>query len=721
MSGRRRQALSPSLFPFLAVLICTLGTLILMLALVAQNASDAAQQSASDRRQAAKQEADEAVPPVSPRLDAGSVTMMIEEEQFRADQLVAFRDQQTADVEQRRDQLTHIEDHITRLRKQLQRLSEEVDQATGESPSKAIDQSAIVQLNEEIAAQTAANAELRESSVGKKPRVVIVPHKGPNGTDRRPIYVECTEQGVTIWPEGSHISTLQLTDAIDSANPLDAALRAVRYHALQVYGDAVPPYPLLVVRPNGIETYGAARRAMRDWDDQFGYELVPADVELAFSKPDASLKERIDLVIREAAVKQHAMHAIAQRSQRGYRKRLPTLSAASLDRDGRAHGFRQLRDDRSHTGRRSPYVSGPGYSSPSTAGSSSTAYNSASGAYDSRSHSMRRLDDHLRNAAEELRDEGNEGNSGDQPGPAAANTSLANPSPLGSSLPLGSSPLLGSSPSGSKTGSAAQPISNPFNPASGGDPIDGSLTSAGEPSLENASGMTDSGTTSGPASETSLPSPGAAFSSSADAGEPPTNSDHQPDGNDRIGGGQANSPGGNQSAPSFAAASQPLRDAQQMTTGGSGGSGQSPSTQPPSDSSRQPPPQISANSSPRSNMVRRQGRDWALPRSVAGSHGNQIVRTIRVQCYEDRFVLLPRGGVGATEMFGFSDGEINRATLELATAVRDRIDRWGAALPGGRWQPRLNVLVMPRGETRFHQLRTLMVGSGVEVTGRASQ
>ena len=36
---------------------------------------------------------------------------------------------------------------------------------------------------------------------------------------------------------------------------------------------------------------------------------------------------------------------------------------------------------------------------------------------------------------------------------------------------------------------------------------------------------------------------------------------------------------------------------------------------------------------------------------------------------------------GATEMFGFSDGDVDRATLELATAVRDRIERWGRHFP----------------------------------------
>jgi hypothetical protein len=105
---------------------------------------------------------------------------------------------------------------------------------------------------------------------------------------------------------------------------------------------------------------------------------------------------------------------------------------------------------------------------------------------------------------------------------------------------------------------------------------------------------------------------------------------------------------------------------------------------------------------------------------MMGRGGNAIVRTIRVKCYQDRFLLVPPKARGATEMFGFSDGDIDGATLRLATAVRDRIERWGAALPGGRWQPRLEIEVMPGSETRFHQLRTLMSGSGVEIAGRAS-
>jgi hypothetical protein len=130
---------------------------------------------------------------------------------------------------------------------------------------------------------------------------------------------------------------------------------------------------------------------------------------------------------------------------------------------------------------------------------------------------------------------------------------------------------------------------------------------------------------------------------------------------------------------------------------------------------------VSQNQSATRQMVNRNSEQWALPRSVASSRGNSIVRTIRVQCYPGRLVLVASARGGATEMFGLADDDMSRATLELASAVRDRIDRWGAAIPGGRWQPRLDVEVMPGGENRYYQLQRMMSGSGVDVVGRRSE
>ena len=121
-------------------------------------------------------------------------------------------------------------------------------------------------------------------------------------------------------------------------------------------------------------------------------------------------------------------------------------------------------------------------------------------------------------------------------------------------------------------------------------------------------------------------------------------------------------------------------------------------------------------------MVRRQGANWALPSSFANRSGNSIVRTIRVKLYPDQLVLVgsARGG-SLTEVFEIQGNGINQATIELASAVRDRVERWGAALPGGQWEPRLDVEVMPGANERFYQLKRLMAGGGVDVEGRLAQ
>jgi hypothetical protein len=114
-------------------------------------------------------------------------------------------------------------------------------------------------------------------------------------------------------------------------------------------------------------------------------------------------------------------------------------------------------------------------------------------------------------------------------------------------------------------------------------------------------------------------------------------------------------------------------------------------------------------------LVQRSGVDWAIPSGVSLGRGNEIVRSIRVQVYADRFVVLPGGGVRLGETFPIAPSGVNLATLQLATSVRNRIERWGAAAPGARWSPRLMVDVMPGAEQRFDELEKLMTGSGLPV------
>lgn len=643
MSRRRGKSLAPSLFPFLAVLVCTLGTLILLLALVAQNATAAAEQQA--RRETLAETKDAKDQP--PRLSAETVDGMLREEQFRVEQLVAFRDQQTADLGERRDELTYLEDQMDRLRKKLKAISDEVERATGSEATQEVDEQSLAELRRRIQQEREAVEQLERESTNNSPRVVIVPHKGPNGTDRRPIYLECSREGVTVWPEGSQISMSELQESAYSANPLDAALRTVRLHALNTYGDPVSPYPLLLVRPDGIEAYAAARRAMDDWDDQFGYELVPSDVKLAYGNSDPELKRRVDVAIRNAAQQQSAHRSVASQlgagghsssggsfsgsSFSGGRRsgRLPVLSAAQLDRQGRTNGFSSLPDVRSPAGRRAPMTpysngtvgSGVGNSPYSSGGTYDQGH---SGSGDEVAASARRLAQQMRTAAKEMREDG----SSDESANSGENTSLQ----------------------------------------------------------ENTIGDSNFGADDGPATKL--------------AGSPQA--------------GQSTKRSGNRNGSSAAPTTQ-----QNRASPGGSSSAMSSASAMPSNQQAASASQSNSNSAPPTDLVRREGRDWALPQRMAGMRGGEVVRSLRAECYTDRFVL-PGSGDGPTEIFGLAGEDVDSATLRLATALRDRIDRWGPALPGARWRPRLEVLVQPGAEMRFHQLRTLMTGSGIEVVGRAA-
>ncbi len=638
MSRRKRDAISPTLFPFLAVLVCTLGTLILFLALVAQKAKTTAERTA------------ERAPADPNRLTAAAVDAMIEEEHFRADHLVSLRDAQTADLERRRDELTHLEDQMIKLKEKLNALRDEVEEATKKNSNTAVDPNTLVMLKDELAKEEARVRELEESVATAQPRVIIVPHKGPNGTDRRAVYLECTRDGVKIWPEGVMISQVQLADTTRDANPLDAALRTIRYHARQHYGDQTAPYPLLVVRPDGTETYAMARVAMQDSDDQFGYELVPGEIDLAFPDPDPELKERIEVAIRKSAIRQHVRYAglgggrgdndgspddrrlrggsggafggsgsdddevrsnryVADGDAAGSggstgdarpRRRLPTLSAADLDRQGKARGYQSFE------------------------------HADVAGAYDPRSELDRLVD----NIPDRARQSGF-GESGPEPTDDVAEKMAANysndpPSIVGPASASGS------------------PASSDRSPSDTADPTRASSTN-------------------------SAPVQSLASGSSAATPARPSSMSTRPPGEDSS-----------------------------------------------EDRSASPQPSTSVNMTPRQRpTVRREGKDWALPDSVARSRGTEIVRPIRLRCYHDRFVLVDTVNPSSSLAFRFNGDDVRTATLEMATAVRDRVETWGASLPGGRWQPRLEVEVMPHGEQRFHQLRTFMTGSGVEVRAAA--
>ena len=285
----RRGAPRLSLFPFLAVLICTMGALVLLLLFVTRQA----------RLQAAKEAAAKNAEKQS------SIAAEMEMVQWRVEQLKKSRKETEAQLAEARLVLGHIEDHGRRLRDQFQELSRQAKKAAEEGlkPGRfvAAGEAELRQIEGQIAEAQQQLAQAQQAAANRPKSYAIVPYDGPNRTRRRPIYIECRGDAVVLQPENIVFTEADFDEPLGPGNPLAAAIRAAREQML-LQGSVDPqnagePYPLLLVRPAGIAAYDAALAAMKSWGSEFGYELINEDWQLKYPPPDPNLARSVDQAV----------------------------------------------------------------------------------------------------------------------------------------------------------------------------------------------------------------------------------------------------------------------------------------------------------------------------------------------------------------------------------------------------------------------------------------
>jgi len=302
----RKKVLGIALFPFLAVLICTMGALIVLLILVVHQARVQADTVLDQRH---KQQAGQD-PAQQEKLEQEA-----EDLQWQREVLRQQRGELTEKLAEGRLELSHLEEHIRRLEENWRRLQAEAAELNnvrqGQQQQESSIRDELAQLQAAITAQRQQLEQLREQYSQKRRSFAILPYQGPNGTHRRPIYIECSETGIVIQPEGIVFGPQDFNGPLGPGNPLDAALRAIREHWTRLEGDAAKgePYPLLIVRPDGAVAYSMARAAMAEWDDEFGYELIDQETELAFPPSDSSLKRLLQGTIQAARERQALLAA----------------------------------------------------------------------------------------------------------------------------------------------------------------------------------------------------------------------------------------------------------------------------------------------------------------------------------------------------------------------------------------------------------------------------
>ncbi len=340
----RRSASNPgvSLFPFLAVLICTMGVMMLLLIVMNRPGVDGdGDGPGGDDPSGGEKSSLAMTAPAhrarrarSPR-DAGLAYLAIANR----------REKTQNDLADRRQRLSVVEVTMRDLRdqwKSLERAAHDLDQA-GQAKlaaeSSTADQSA--RLQQQIAATRRAAAEAVERRQKEPPSFAIVPYEGPNGTRRRPIYIECLPDTVVLQPEGIVFSEQDFAGPSGPGNPLATTLRAVRdYMTTGAVAGQGEPYPLLIVRPDGIAAFYIARDAMSSWASEFGYELIEQDRKLAYPAPDPEMA-RIEAAALADARSRYAWFA---QTRTGRKESAGTASSLSRIGDRRRHRARRGRE-----------------------------------------------------------------------------------------------------------------------------------------------------------------------------------------------------------------------------------------------------------------------------------------------------------------------------------------------------------------------------------------
>ncbi len=307
MSRRQRtqSAAAVSMFPFLAVLLCTMGALILLLVLLAQQAKV----QAANTQEAALREAEEEEAQFEKRRRKLQETQAHIRRQL---------EEINSTLAEERLALSHVEDHSRTLRKQLQDLERQLAALEVDPSQQAASEDIMIRLNEvrnEIAQLQVNLQEAEERAAQQQISYAIVPYEGANQTLRRPIYIECRSDAIIIQPEGIRLTVEDFRGPLDPSNPLASALRSANEfyaeNALKGQGPMGEPYPFFLVRPDGVIAYSVAREALRSWGSEFGYELIDQDWNLKYPPKDPELAATQRLAVERARARQVRLAKIA--------------------------------------------------------------------------------------------------------------------------------------------------------------------------------------------------------------------------------------------------------------------------------------------------------------------------------------------------------------------------------------------------------------------------
>jgi Skp family chaperone for outer membrane proteins len=641
MSGRKRRddQLAPALFPFMAVLLCLIGALVLILSITVTNSH------------------------ASARKDAEMVFAEMEGKENLAESisegLLNTREASKQELEKRREALQHVEDHLRRLQEELTSLHDKLKRLESEDFSDQKEQNAVQEqadaLRRQIDAKKAELAAQVDALKKKKPAFAIIPYSGRNGTSRRPIYLECRADGIYIQPEGVLIEPKDMFPPGPS-NPLASALRMLRNRyeeSDRAQGLAQQaPYPLLMVRPDGVETYAIARKAIESWDDQFGYELIDAEMELAFPPSVPGTKELLQQVVDSSKQRQRALLAANPKLAREY--------ALALDNWDEMDGTQSSGSNPSR----------------GNAGGSNSSFNMQP-IEDAQNWSM--VKPIPAGTSPSMGASGNHTSSAQNRSQPIPNQAVGTVSEGSLAVMQGGAPSSSFEQSVATNGSASQ-----FSLDAGSQQLNNNGALEGQ---HNSTGGLDGGD----AQNSQNAGAGTSFTNQAANNQP------SPSNPSSMGGGGAPTAG----SMSNPATQNPEQGEMQPAIPSANiqlGEKSNKYVKPEGDLK---PISVGA------------GKNWA--QAKAEGKATPVSRTIQIVAINSKWLIRSEQDPKQFDRVILLDNGPKQVSDELADAIRGRVDSWGLSLPGGYWVPLVVVESASDAQTSVARLERLLEGSGVDL------
>ncbi len=297
---RRRHKLEVSTFPFLAVLLCAMGSLILLLLVIDRRAKAVARARAIAALERLEAEDTAAAVERAAELERRRQALHAVLENQAHDMLGKIQSVQAASqaalksLSAEQSKSNELEARITEASSRLaeRRAALSTRRATVADQTHLTDaaKKGLARLAAELAQLEQSLAALKALRQREKQMFSVVPYKGKRGDNRKPIYVECTEAGLVFHPDRK-----VLTDVSESGKEIRDEVGR-RLELLRAASGATgarageTAYLLMLVRPNGVKVYYHALAALSGLKVDFGYEFIDNDWVLDFPADDGPLR-----------------------------------------------------------------------------------------------------------------------------------------------------------------------------------------------------------------------------------------------------------------------------------------------------------------------------------------------------------------------------------------------------------------------------------------------